>query len=125
MIQPLRESRQAPFGVADANGKCRATATLGPAMYGTTWYITGMSTNCTIPNPPLPDVSVWLCVYLNVEQPSSLIDSTYSGNLSNSSKKITLNSGETLLFVWTSQSDVGLAAVANINIQGDANNLRR
>lgn len=95
----MRELHESASATADANG--RAVAKVQPMRAFEKWNIDGYSVASTS-SVLVPTVRI----YRGSENPSSLVEGTYSGNLDHSDTKLTLMNGEALLAVW-SGADVG------------------
>ncbi len=107
----LQEYRPA---TADANG--RAVVIFQPLRSFERWHITLMNIQSTS-SVKVPQFRA----YRNAEGPSSLVDSTYDGNQNVSNTDITLETGESIIGVW-SGADAG--SICSMNIQGEILGLR-
>lgn len=105
MSTPVSVSASATF---DVNG--RAIASLGPSVFGVRWKLSRMVTSTT------STAETQLRVYRNTEQPSTLVDSTYTANQNTSETTLTLMTLEKVVFVW-SGGDTG--AVATVVLEGE------
>ena len=102
--RPLNVSRNA---TADANG--RAVARLGPQVFGETWHVTRMVVFTVTSN------NSEARVYLNAEQPSSLIGGTYAGEQDFNETVVDLATLDTLICVWNA---VPVGDIAVFSLQG-------
>jgi len=104
---PLAESASAVF-----NASGRASVSMGPTVYGSSWAIQRASISST------STVDTDCSLYRQIESPTTLIDGTPNGNneaYSPDSGTLDVRSGQTILFVWTG-GDVG--AVATVVLDG-------
>lgn len=113
MTLPLFESST---GVADATG--RAVARVQPLRAFERWDITRMAVSST------STVLVPTCrIYRGAENPSMLVDGTFTGNLDQSDTQLSLENGEVLLCVWTG-ADVGARCIFTVQGKKDKGDLR-
>lgn len=96
MTVPLFESNT---GIADANG--RAIARVQPLRAFERWDVTRMAVSSTS-STLVPTARI----YRGSENPTMLVDGTYTGTLDQSDTQLALENGEALLCVW-SGADVG------------------
>jgi len=111
MAIPLETSVTATFTGNDPTDSF-ATAEIANARAGITWRVRRIvvSSDSDILNPPE------MYMYRNYESPTTLLDSTRSGNADTSETDITLRSNEKLLFRWF-KGTVG--ATATVSLSGD------
>lgn len=111
---PLIASASATF-VDDGTGTggTIATAYLSPQVYGVSWTIKRVVVYTTSSGV---NGSSRFFLYRNNTSPSSILDSTYSGDSDTSETDLLLNTLDTLVAVWTG-GDLG--TVAQINVTGE------
>lgn len=122
MKTPLNESRQATFDAVQIDGTAKAVARLSPSVFGLTWNINKLVTSTFTSNTP---TAVFLRVYRNVEEPTQMIDSTYSGTGDQSETSVQISGSDVLLFVWIAQTDPGAGSFAVAVVNGEIVNDRR
>lgn len=106
MSIPLFESNT---GTADATG--RAVARVQPLRAFETWNVRRMAVSSTS-SVLVPTARI----YRGSENPSMLVDGTFTGNLDQSDTQLDLANGEALICVW-SGADVG--SKCTFTIQGE------
>lgn len=99
---PLYESASAKF-VDDGNGGTVARVTLSPQRFGSKWTVTRIVVSTTSSGN---NGSSQFRIYRNSEQPSAMIDGTYSGDQDVDETNFTVQTMEQLICVWT-KGDLG------------------
>ncbi len=107
MTIPLETAANATFNALGV-----ASVSVGPGRANLHWKVTRLVTSTTSTAVVQPQ----LRVYRNVETPSTLVDSTYSGNSATSETNLDVRVGERLLFVWSGGTT---DAIATIVISGE------
>jgi hypothetical protein len=90
-VRPLDLSRTAIFG-ADGVARC----VIGPTVFGESWKIRRMIVNTS------SDLDTDVRVYLNAENPTRMIDGSFTGNRDFSETNLTLQTLDQLIVVWIS-----------------------
>lgn len=115
---PLNVSVTAAF-IDDGNGGTVARVETAPTVYGSTWHVRRIVVNTT--SSGINGSSVFKLYRVN-EQPSNMVDGTYSGDQDVDETQFGLMALEKLIFVWTG-GDLG--AIATAVISGEVDTGRR
>lgn len=85
------------FALLNSNGD--GAAVLQPLTAGETWHVTRMTVQCnsSIANGNIPEIRV----YRRFISPTTMIDSSYDGNLNTSQCDEFIGNGEQIIAVWT------------------------